>query len=157
MFSFKEWIAENFAESSLLEMAFKRNKVISETDHLSMIIARHMMKVLVYPENRARKSWEKELNAWFHNIQSMVYNRNKRLEPSKYFEILYEQPFKDTNYVDYFVKNSDLFDLKPKILGQQDFLKLKNTIELVYNDLCQAISTNHFTTISSVLERHHVH
>lgn len=139
-------------EVHIFEMAFQRKVIFNKVRDLSLHIAEHVVKLSLWPENSARKHWEKEIHAALANISKLRYDGTKRLKSDEYFNLLYNEPFERSDLIQSAAKEgirNGMFDLK---WTASDFDKIDKKIKTVYTELSKLISDNKYIHISYNLE-----
>jgi hypothetical protein len=103
MISFKEYlrfVADKAVESPLLEMAIKRKEVVDHAKNLRNQISKHIIKIVLYPNDDSQRGWLNEVQAWLMSIHEARFDRSKLLKASQYYEILWVGPFENTRLLD---------------------------------------------------------
>jgi hypothetical protein len=157
MKNFIQSVANALLEVHVFEMAFQRKVVIEKVRSLQGQIADHLCKIALYPEHRARKHWEKEIQSWLSNLNRNFFNGSKKLSQAEYMNFLWNEPFEGTHLVAHVAKTAHGEQGLPK-LAKNSFDEAQLTAELksVYVEICSKISSSDVVNISEILSEHHV-
>lgn len=136
-------------EVRLFEMAIQRKELVDITKNHRFIVAKHVVKIFIYPTDTALHHWKSEVNVWLSLIQRHVYDRKKRLTAEQYFDILWRGPFENTDLIEVSMNEFVRREKYPAVHHTPNQITyIEREIEKVYAAVCKDISSGAFYDLS---------
>lgn len=132
---------------TLKEHALKRKKVMQKIDSLQFPIAKHLIKIAIFPNSQETRHWQKEVLNWFIDIDMMDVKGQARLKEKQYFELLYKEPLTPLNVIERTVKNLIKFykDLRPCVKNiKEKSIKIDENARNLIKNLSKDYANNTF-------------
>lgn len=110
------------------EMAYERKVAEGQITGIGLQVLYHLIKLLKWEDDLNHNKHISDINNWLNQIKRITYKpKSKRFKPEQYYEFLFKEQVKSINDIKTYV-NNDLKDYRN--------LKVKNSDEFIYNELC---------------------
>ena len=129
-------------KTKVVAMAFQRKEAESQISHYSLQLAKHIMKLFLFPDSPHAKGWIKEVRAWYLTCRKYGNNLKggKAFKAKEYMEFLFQIPFgKGTPDIkeiqDQMVEQNEGLTAKPI-----ELYELKGMLTALYAVMCESLA-----------------